>query len=171
MIATIVVGVLLDILAWKYRKYAAYIIYYEMIVMLTLGLCPLSINNTPITNFFYYMWIVSCYFFYACDIVKNIVACSVTLVIFLMVEVTFVFNLEITMSLVFKNLLILALTFGVLSCLAMLVTYIAYIKGKLINFMAENINLLDRMHEGLIVISIKDKVLEFASKPAVLLLK
>lgn len=35
----------------------------------------------------------------------------------------------------------------------------------------ENLNLLDNMNEGLIVVSEKDRTLQFASKPAVCLLK
>ena len=53
----------------------------------------------------------------------------------------------------------------------MLVTYIARIRGKLNNLIAENFNLFDKMHEGLIIISQKDYSLKFASRPATALLK
>ena len=33
--------------------------------------------------------------------------------------------------------------------------------------MTENMNLFDRMHEGLVVVSEEDQTLQFASKPAV----
>lgn len=35
----------------------------------------------------------------------------------------------------------------------------------------ENLSLLDKMHEGLIVISEKERTIQFASKPAIFLLK
>ena len=39
------------------------------------------------------------------------------------------------------------------------------------NLMIENVNLLDKMHEGLIVLSQADMSLRFANRPAVQLLK
>ena len=38
----------------------------------------------------------------------------------------------------------------------MLLVYIAKIRGRLVQLLNENLKLLDRMHEGLIVISEKD---------------
>ena len=37
--------------------------------------------------------------------------------------------------------------------------------------MVENLTLFDKMHEGLIVLSQKDRTLQFASKPAIWLIK
>ena len=45
----------------------------------------------------------------------------------------------------------------------MIVTYIAQIRGKMSLLMKENLNLLNKMHEGIIVVSEKDKSLQFAS--------
>ena len=61
--------------------------------------------------------------------------------------------------------------FSILAILSMTVTYIAQIRGKLTQLVKENLDLLDKMHEGLIVILEKDKSLQFASQPAVRLLK
>ena len=49
----------------------------------------------------------------------------------------------------------------------MLLTYIAQIRGKTAYLVIENLNLLDKMHEGLIVVSKSDLSLKFASRPAV----
>lgn len=46
------------------------------------------------------------------------------------------------------------------------VTYIARIKGKMSLLIIENLKLLDMMHEGLIVVSEKDRKLQFLSRPA-----
>ena len=61
--------------------------------------------------------------------------------------------------------------FIILTILSMLVTYIAQIRSKVNHLIVENLNLLDRMHEGLIVLSEADMKLTFASKPAVQILK
>ena len=55
--------------------------------------------------------------------------------------------------------------------MTMLLTYIAQKKGQLNAIMIENLNLFDKMNEGLVVISQKDKSIKFASKPAISLLK
>ena len=55
--------------------------------------------------------------------------------------------------------------------LSMTITYIAQIRGKMNELMIENLNLFNKMNEGLIVVSEKDKSLKFASQPAIRLLK
>jgi len=58
------------------------------------------------------------------------------------------------------------------SLYAMVVTYIAQLRGKISRLMMENVNLFDKMHEGMIVVSAEDSLnLRFASKPAISLLK
>ena len=51
------------------------------------------------------------------------------------------------------------------------VTYIAIIRGKNNQLIEENLKLLDKMHEGLIVVTEKDLAIKFANKPARRLLK
>ena len=53
----------------------------------------------------------------------------------------------------------------------MLLAYIARIRGKLSYLVIENMNLLNKMSEGLIVMSESDLSLRFASLPAVRLMK
>ena len=88
-----------------------------------------------------------------------------------MFEAPFVFNVDITVALVIENICVSMLMFVTSTLLSMMLTYIAQIRGGMVKLMAENLNLLDRMHEGLIVISEKDYSLQFASRPAVELLK
>lgn len=53
----------------------------------------------------------------------------------------------------------------------MVFVYIAQIRGKLNYLVVENLNLLNKMHEGLVVVSESDMSINFASQPAVRLLK
>ena len=48
--------------------------------------------------------------------------------------------------------------------------YIVQIRSKLSQLINENLNLLDKMHEGLIVLSSSDMELKLASRPAVRLI-
>ena len=51
MITLLVVGVLLDLLAWKYRKLARFIIYYELIMNLLMSFVPINLGE--LSNPFY----------------------------------------------------------------------------------------------------------------------
>ena len=50
-------------------------------------------------------------------------------------------------------------------------TYIIRIRGRMVYLIDENINLLDKMHEGIVVLDQDDLNLKIASQPAVTLLK
>ena len=60
--------------------------------------------------------------------------------------------------------------FIILTILSMLITYVASIRSKINHLIQENLSLLDRMHEGLLVLSENNMQLRFASKPAIQLL-
>ena len=49
---------------------------------------------------------------------------------------------------------------------AMLITYVTTIRSRLTRLIAENLKLLDKMHEGLILIQQDDFEVQFASEPA-----
>ena len=101
----------------------------------------------------------------------NIVASTIALSILLIFENPFVFGVEITPAVLVAKIFTCLSCFVSCTLLGMVLTYIAQINGKIFKLLAENLNLLDKMHEGLIVISKKDKSLQFASRPAVALLK
>ena len=73
-----------------------------------------------------------------------------------MFEAPYVFNVDITVALVFENLFACIVTLVTTTLLSMILTYIAQIRGRMVKLIAENLNLLDRMNEGLIVISAED---------------
>ena len=58
-----------------------------------------------------------------------------------------------------------------MNTMGMLITYIVRIRGKMSFLFFENINLLNKMNEGLIVIDESDRSLKFANVPAVQLIK
>ena len=83
------------------------------------------------------------------------------------VQVPYLYNEEWSGGLVLANLLNTFFCFTILTVFNMLLTYIAVIRSKLAQLIVENLNLLDRMHEGLIVMSETKKELQLASKPAI----
>ena len=115
--------------------------------------------------------IVITYIFFACGSVHEIFACTITTFFRLMTLEPLIYNLDITVGFVLRNLAISLAFFATLNLFCMLLTYIAQIKGKLVQLLNENLKLLDRMHEGLIVISEKELRLKFASRPAIAVLK
>lgn len=169
IIGFIVLGVLLNIIACMYRKYAKYIIYYELLMALAQGFIPL--NYGDVANITFFFFIIYNFLLYSCNMGPNIVASVIALPILIIFENPFVFSVEITLNKLMAKVFTCLFCFVSCTLLGMVLTYIAQINGKIIKLVAENQNLLDRMHEGLIVISQKDKSLKFASKPAVALLK
>ena len=88
-----------------------------------------------------------------------------------MIQKPLVFDQEFTVGFVLGQLIHSVLAIFYMCMVSMIITYIGQIRGKTERLMEENISLFDRMHEGLIVISEKDLSLQFASRPAVALLK
>ena len=60
--------------------------------------------------------------------------------------------------------------FVIMNVLNIFLMYIVQIRSKLSQLIYENLNLLDKMHEGLIVLSRSDRELKLASRPAVRLI-
>ena len=57
-----------------------------------------------------------------------------------------------------------------ITSMGVMLTYIVQIRARLATLVDENLNLLNRMHEGLVMLSRKDRKLFFASTPAITLL-
>ena len=81
------------------------------------------------------------------------------------------FDDEINIDFIGQRIIELLIITTVLCLFSMAVTYIAIIRGKNNQLIEENLKLLDKMHEGLIVDTEKDLAIKFANKPARRLLK
>ena len=101
----------------------------------------------------------------------NIITATIVYLLTQLWQGPVLFNEEFNFFGVLSKLFNVASLLLFITLLGMLVTYIAQIKGKMNQLMIENLNLLDKMHEGLIVVSEKERNLKFASNPAVRLLK
>ena len=94
----------------------------------------------------------------ACQTVPNIVASILTFMFIQFGSNPLVNDEYWSESIGLKMTYTIAL-FVVLTLISMVVNYIAQLKGKMNKLIVENLNLLDKMHEGLIVISESDQSL------------
>ena len=67
----------------------------------------------------------------------------------------------------FTNLQIIVMCFIFVTTLSMTISYIVRIRGKMGYLMIQNLKLLNKMHEGLIVVEESDMDLKFANTPAI----
>ena len=164
-IALIFVGVLLDVLVWRKRKFARYLIYYELLSAIVQGLIPLNFGDFE--SLTAVMIITNTFFYVGCDPRSNIILCTVTQLFIEFVLFPKMYQQEWAASMIIRKLLYTVITFLFLVCVGVLVVHITQIKTKLARLLRENLNLFDKMHEGLIVLDQKDKSVKFASVPAV----
>ena len=80
-------GVLLDLLVWRYREYAKYIIYNELIYFLFSNLVPYEHDAMIKIGFICFIFLC-----YTDDAIPNIVACIIVILIILMVEMPIVLD-------------------------------------------------------------------------------
>ena len=76
-----ILGVLLDTLCWKYRKYSQVIIYYEIITHILKGFVPIDHGQTA--NAFFYMQYLYFFILYSCNPGPDIIASTIAITIIL----------------------------------------------------------------------------------------
>ena len=124
-----------------------------------------------LANFVHFVTYLGQFIAYASDMPLNIITATLVYLVTQLWQGPILFNEELNFFGVLSKLFNVVSLLIFITLIGMLVTYIAHIKGKMNQLMVENLNLLDRMHEGLIVVSEKDRNLKFASDPAIRLLK
>ncbi len=63
-----------------------------------------------------------------------------------------IYNQDLKLALVFRKLINSLWTFVLLTIYGMILTYIVQIKSQLVDLMQEKIQLLDKLHEGVIIV-------------------
>ena len=79
---------------------------------------------------------------------------------------TIVYRDPLTKSKIFTELASLLFLYVVITVMTFLFLYVRDLHGKMGKLIVENIKLLNRMHEGILIISKKDNSVVFANKPA-----
>ena len=157
----------MDFIVWKWRQRANLILYYELISFVVQGFVPFDYGD-----FDQLVLLITALFMYmcgACNTGESVIFTLLSLFLIEYIGIPLVYDLESqwTIGRQVAVIYILFTAFVFLTTVSMLITYIARIRGKL-NYQAiENVNLLNKMHEGLIVLSESDLSLKFANLPAV----
>ena len=154
IIVFIVLGLLLDVVCWRYRHLSSSIFYFELISLTVQSFIPWDFGDfraaiTLIT-------IGGTWIMYANGSRGNIVAsvfCTLFQTLFchqMILKEEFAFGIV-------SGAILNAITIFIIgTILAMCITYIAFLKGRIVQLMVENLNLLDKMHEGLVVVRKED---------------
>ena len=79
----VVVGIALDVLAWRSRKYASLILYYEMFNTVCQSLCPHAQGDFE--GIVLVALVLALNSVFSCDIFRNSIACIVSAAIILYV--------------------------------------------------------------------------------------
>ena len=107
----------------------------------------------------------------ACDVGPNILACTLTMLVLQLTQGPYLYNIEWTASEIFGIIFNIFFCVAILTVLAMSITYIAMIRGQMSNLIKQSLNMFDKMHEGLLVLSKDDKSIQLVSKPAANVMK
>ena len=103
LVASSVLGGLIDLLVWKHRKFAMAIFYYECIVLLIHGFVPYDYG--AIGDFFIILTMYTIFMGYACDLGRNIIAIVCTYLVLTLFIMTHINNEEsISLSKAFGRL-------------------------------------------------------------------
>ena len=102
----------------------------------------------------------------ACDLGRNQITCLITTLLIQFGPYLLVYKQELTAQVCASKLGHALAIFCLLSTFNMSVMQIVHQRARLRHLMQENKNLLDKMHEGIIIVSETDRSFQFASKPA-----
>lgn len=127
-------------------------------MLLWVGFVPYDFGDHQ--NFTSLVTFIGSYFAYACDFPPQIAVATISYFVLQMVQIPIVYNEELNFAViagkVWNSIALFLICTVVIS---MVVTYIAQIKGQMSQLMKENLNLLNKMNEGLIVVKEKDRSL------------
>ena len=161
---SVYVSVIMDIICYKYRKLARSFLYIEMSSSVTLMFLALE-QNFKVPQFSWLMQDVNIYLIFFCGhrsdlIFSTIIVCVKNLVLNAWLYYRSSISFIIQMS-------VISLTYIVFcSCLSMVAIYISKLHIKMRNKNAENVKLLDGMHEGLLILSKSEMTTMFCNRPA-----
>ena len=129
VIALICIGILLDLVIWKNRKYASLLVYFELCNMCLHAMLPMKFGE--VGNLLFLLSFMMTFIFYSCDMGPNIIATTVVFSFFQLCPMAIMYNEEYTIAFVIGKLLNSFFCFGICTIIGMVVTYIAQIRGRM----------------------------------------
>ena len=158
-------SVILDIAVWRRLHLARLIVYFEIVQLAVLLLCPLDFGDFP--NLSISIVVIITYLAFSSYDGKSNIAFLAIYLLKVLVYRPLVTNKQLSALHVLEDFFVASFTFMLFSGISMLVSYIVQIHGRLAKLLVENLNLLNGMDEGLAVVSAADKSITFASTPVV----
>ena len=169
VIAVVCIASVLDILACKYKWLRGWLIYVEMMMMIVHSFVPY--NNGTMTILFDIYWITYLMFWQSVDVGPNAIVATLTSFIVFFVTRPYMFEDELTLSACFNKTVAVLTVFVMSSIFGMFITYTSQIRLKLSTYHNSNLSLLNRMQEGLVVLTDDKKEVQFANNTAISLIK
>ena len=165
----IVLGVILDLLICKFSSLNKIIIYFELIMTIIYSMVPFEYGG--VANIGNVLNTIMTAYAYSNHTRRNFVAVLLTTAIIQFNILPILYNIEINAIFFLVRFLDVFIVFIFCYFFRMFLVYIAILRGDKDQLMIENMKLIDKMHEGIIVVSEKDHDIKFANKPAISLLK
>ena len=164
-----VIGVILDIACLRRRSLSRWILPYELVYYVPYMMCPWDFGDFETSIHFIY----SCINFIVLSSKMNMDAplAGVFMLVTQFGSMQWISSQHLTVTVAVGRVVNALFGTAIMVLLATIVTYIAVLRGNLANLMSENIKLLDKMNEGMMVLSPLQLKPVFASKPAIKILK
>ena len=143
-------GVLLNLLVWRKRKFARILTYYELTSNLIQTFCPFAYGDLMMMTLF--LSIEHAFFVAASRPAFDVLLCVITVFLQTAIIVPINYKAGHSMKDIQNGIFNVVFAGAVLAFISMAITYIAQLKGRITKLMVENTNLLNRINEGLIVL-------------------
>ena len=155
----------MDILAKRYRSLVHSLIYLESLVLVVGGFYP-SKAYLEMPPFFYLINSLSVFMAFYCDTNIQLIFNTGTVALFLLVLRPVCFLDPKNAIGLLSSFFMWLCFFVACCCFAMVAIYISKLNTKLATTNRENEKLLDGMHEGLLILSKRDRETMFCNRPA-----
>jgi len=152
-----IIGAIVDVIAGWRRQLAFLIIYIELFIIIVLTAMPFNFGDFK--DFLLLLLLMLLFITLACDPLHNIIACFISVLICELGTFPLVHKDDMQFGRVVVKILTACLFILFLNIISMVINYIVQIQGSMSTLVIENLNLLNGMHEGLVVLSSSDKSL------------
>ena len=169
IIILVVLGGVLDLLIICNMRLTKLIIFFELIMAIAKGFVPYDYGEVGYQLWVSYIALISLGF--QCERRWSTICCIITQTFIVFIVLPKMYNDDIDAKFIGARIIDLLIVTVCIVLFNMMFTYVAIIRGKNNQLFDQNIKLLDKMHEGLIVVTEKDVEIKFANKPARHLLK
>ena len=122
IIGYVVAGALLDVLVWRYRRFANWYLLFECVVVIIQGFVPFDYGKFQ--SIFLLMVMVQTFIEFATSTGSNILLCTATCLVIDVAIFPRIYVEDVTFVVIFQKILNALFCFIILTFIGMLITYI-----------------------------------------------